>query len=218
MKKSFQRLEEFLSQRRRERWVQSPIANRPSVNFVFRRGFTMIEILIVVVIAGLVAALALPGFVRAMQGARLRAAARTVATAHTFARNTAVLRQVPMALLIDGEAASVEVVSLVDRRSIGSRDRFLESRGERASGGLLEGAAASGLEIRSEVVRSYPEDIRVAEFASKAEGTSLRGIHWVNYFPNGMSDGFEITLSDTRGHTARVRSDPVSGGAEVVIK
>jgi type II secretion system protein H len=82
-----------------------------------RRGFTLIEILIVVIIAGLMAAIAVPGFTRAMKGAQLRSAARTLSMAHKFARNTAVLRQTPMALLVDTEARAIEVLSLHSRNS-----------------------------------------------------------------------------------------------------
>ena len=90
-----------------------------------RRGFTLIEILIVVVIAGMMAAIAVPGFTRAMKGAELRSAARTLAMAHKFARNTAVLRQTPMALLVDTQARMIEVLSLTSRNSMHLRGGFL---------------------------------------------------------------------------------------------
>ncbi|MCB1102256.1 MAG: prepilin-type N-terminal cleavage/methylation domain-containing protein, partial [Kiritimatiellae bacterium] len=42
------------------------------------RGFTLIEILVVIVIAAITAAIAIPGFVRITSGAELRTATRTL--------------------------------------------------------------------------------------------------------------------------------------------
>ena len=55
-------------------------------------GFTLIEILVVVVIAALTAAVAIPGFVKISRGAQLRTSSRTIVMAHKYTRRTSVLR------------------------------------------------------------------------------------------------------------------------------
>jgi len=189
-----------------------------------RRGFTLIEILIVVVIAGMMAAIAVPGFTRAMKGAELRSAARTLTMAHKFARNTAVLRQTPMALLVDTEARMIEVLSLSSRNSLQLRGGFLDDRSERAAapppedGEPAPAAPQEKPAIESELQRTYGREVSLDLFATadgrKAE--ELNGVYWVSYYPNGMCDGFRIRLADANGQKVTITAEGISGAAEVM--
>lgn len=187
-------------------------------------GFTLIEILIVVVIAGMMAAIALPGFTRAMKGAHLRSAARTLTMAHKFARNTAVLRQTPMALLVDSQARTVEVLSLRTRGSVHSRGGFLDDRAERVDAPPAEdgqpapAAPEEKPEIESELQRNYGPDIVLESFqtADGREAEEIKGVYWVNYYPNGMCDGFRIELADPNGARVVISAEGISGAADVM--
>lgn len=193
-----------------------------------RAAFTLLEILVVVVIAGLIAAVAVPGFARAMRGAEIRTAARTMTMAHKYARNLAVLRQKPMALLIDSVAREVEVVALEDRNAAG-RQGFLDSRERRAEAALIgDGAAPSdgttpageaAPSIASEFVRPLGKEITVEEFASDNDDAAggYKGVYWVSYYPNGMSDGFRIAFRDPAGRSVVVKTEGISGSATVTF-
>ena len=188
-----------------------------------RRGFTLIEILIVVVIAGLMAAIALPGFSRAMRGTQLRSAARTLTMAHKFARNTAVLRQTPMALLVDTEAREIEVLALSSRKSLGFQDGFLDGRAARVDAPPVEGGDAAAVagpapDIQSETRRSFGSEVIVESFQAGdgSEAEQIKGIYWVNYQPNGMCDGFRIRLADGGGRKVVVSTEGISGSTEVL--
>lgn len=192
-----------------------------------RRGFTLIEILIVVVIAGLMAAIAVPGFTRAMKGAQLRSAARTLSMAHKFARNTAVLRQTPMALLVDTQAREIEVLSLSTRNSAQFKDGFLDGRAARVDAPVPEegeaAPAAAGVPaekpaIESEIRRSFGAEVSVESFATAdgREAEELKGVYWVNYHPNGMCDGFRVRLADANGQKVTITAEGISGAAEVM--
>lgn len=189
-----------------------------------RRGFTLIEILIVVVIAGMMAAIAVPGFTRAMKGAELRSAARTLAMAHKFARNTAVLRQTPMALLVDTQARMIEVLSLTSRNSMQLRGGFLDDRAERAAapppedGEPVLAAPQEKPAIESELQRTYGREVTLESFAT-ADGKDAdehKGVYWVSYYPNGMCDGFRIRLVDANGQKVTITAEGLSGAAEVL--
>lgn len=66
-----------------------------------RRGFTLVEVLLVLAILAIVTATTMPSFVRSMRANRLRGAARTVVSAGRYARSLAVVRQQPMQLVFD---------------------------------------------------------------------------------------------------------------------
>lgn len=196
--------------------------------FVTRqRGFTLIEILIVVVITGMIAAVAMPGFSRAMKGAHLRTGARTLTMAHKFARNMAVLRQTPMSLLVDSVAGQVEVVSFSNRDSEQFAGGFLDSREARTPPPEMPDSSdpektpappVALPAIESEFIRPLGKDVKVDGFERPGGGDveSIKGIFMVNYQPNGMSDGFRVHLVDANGKRVTVSAEGISGSAEVV--
>jgi len=182
-----------------------------------RTGFTLIELLIVVVIAALAATIALPGFVRSMRGAELRTASRTVLMAHKYARSTAVVRQVQMAILLDRESSELEIVTISGGAGSDDRDKFLDSRKSRAMDSVLgtqSGEAEAAPAIGTELVRKLGREVKIDSFRSENGGQEAKGVYWIMYFPNGMSDGFEMTLTDGKNRSVTIDCDPISGKTE----
>ncbi|HMP90003.1 MAG TPA: prepilin-type N-terminal cleavage/methylation domain-containing protein [Kiritimatiellia bacterium] len=179
-----------------------------------RRGFTLIEVLVVVVIAALAAGIALPGFIRTMRGAQLRTASRTVLMAHKYARSTAVLRQVPMAILLDRETSELEIITM--HNPAGARDKFLDSRQNRATDAVLgtQTEQEAKPDIQTELVRKLGRDVNIDSFRSELGGQEFQGVYWIMYHPNGMSDGFELTLTDKNNRMVTIVSDAISGKVE----
>jgi len=79
--------------------------------FHISSAFTLIEVLLVVVIMGIIAVIAMPSFVRSIQGQRLSTAARTLATVARYARSMAVLKQSDLILTINLANGQVDLVS-----------------------------------------------------------------------------------------------------------
>lgn len=191
---------------------RTPNTLKPKIR---RRGFTLIEILVVVVIAALMATIALPGFVRSMRGSQLRTASRTVLMAHKYARSTSVLRQVPMAILLDPVNNELEIVTIQSTTGEDMRSKFLESRASRATDVALGTEAEEALpSITSELVRKLGRDVQIDAFRSERGGQKIEEVYFINYHPNGMSDGFELVLTDRASRRVDIVSDAISGKVE----
>ena len=183
--------------------------------------FTLIELLLVVAIMGIAALISVPTFVRSARSARLRSAVQTVSMTSRLARNKAVLQSKDMAVIFYIERGEIEVVSLETQSDPSDREMFLEGRTDRMVSGLLDrddpDAAEEGAlpSIAPELVRTLPEDVRIVEVEAADGVLEEEGAYWVNYYRNGMTDGFTVRLVDGDERGAAVRVDPLSGRVTV---
>lgn len=183
---------------------------------VGREGFTLLEILLVVVIVGIAAAVAVPTFARSFRGAKVRASTRTVLGMHRNAQTKAVLGQRYMALLFDERKGTLELVEQ------GAPDPKKDSFFGAVGGGGGMGEVTTGADAAtdpsspaptSQSVRRLEEGVGILSFRG---GRELDELHYVNYYPNGMCEAFEIEIGDDQGRTARIQVDAVTGKAKVV--
>jgi prepilin-type N-terminal cleavage/methylation domain-containing protein len=167
-----------------------------------RSGFTLIEIILVVLIIGLTTAFAIPSFVRSYQGAKLRTSARSVVMAHRYARSVAVLQQKRVQIYFYLDQGKIEVVSLAPDEPASQPSPFPDEEAE-------------SLAVREELRKSLEDGVRILEFELEKEGQENQDSSWVNYHPNGMSDEYAIRLIDGQDKTLMIRIDPLSGKAKV---
>lgn len=203
------------------RWGPKPrpvIRGRPRSR---RAGFTLMEMLLVVVIIGVATAVVIPSFSASFRGARLKSAARTVAMASRFARSTAVLHQKDVALIFYPERNELEMVSIQQGAGASDREQFLDSRDDRAVAGLLDedeepfNPELPLPSIESELVRQLPDGIGILDVEVNGEVFDIEGSYLVNFYANGMSDEFVLRLVDDTERQAEVSIDPLSGRVSI---
>lgn len=163
------------------------------------------EILMVVVITLMASALAVPTFVRSIQTANLRTAARMVVTAGKYARNMAVLQQKQVTIFFNSHTGEIKIVTL--ERADGSHlDAFLE--------GGRKSELAQDFTPTAQITRQLPEQVTLTEFSSPTPDNELDGVYWVNYYPSGVSDKYALRLQDSRrNRSVRVEIDHLAGTA-----
>ena len=176
-----------------------------------RAGFTLMEILLVVVIIGVASAVAVPTFARSFRGAKVRNSTRTVMMMHRHAQSKAVLGQRYMAILFDEVKGTLE---MVDQGQPGvKKDVFFGGLGgEAAPAPAGDAPAEEAPAISSLLVRKLEEGVKIRSFHG---GKEIDGIHFVSYYPNGMCEAYSVEIGDDENRTAKIKVDAVTGKAKV---
>jgi type II secretion system protein H len=171
------------------------------------RGFTLIEVLLVAVIIGFVAAIATPSFVNSLKGQRLRQATRTVMSCGRYARTMSVSRQQSMNLILTLGSGHVAVEEgPAPRRSseaIYTRDQ-VEALSNDAPHKLppLDEPPPAKAPAEPLPSRSLARDLEGVKVKSLSIHDGLQteeGAVRITYKSNGTCPPYEVVLADEDG-------------------
>jgi type II secretion system protein H len=152
-------------------------------------GFTLVEIVIVLLVMCLVAAITYPSIARGRTAFHLRAVGRDVIGAMRLARETAVTEQKVMVVQIDSQSQRITVSDEVGE---GARSMSMPS------------------DVRIEgVTRSKEGD---ATTAAQANLDPLL----IRFLPNGSAESALMMLVADTGASLKIATDPITGSARVV--
>jgi len=150
------------------------------------RGFTLIEIMIVVGIIGIVLAMGMPPFLQSFKKDPLRQAVSDVTEACSTARAQAILSGAPTELVILGQELTVTSVPETDTSPTAS--------GEDPAASLPKSQLFSA---------HVHEDIAIGSSVNLKDHLDGTPIH-VHFYPNGTSDEFEVGLIYLQGGSRHI--------------
>jgi type II secretion system protein H len=171
-------------------------ASRPSA----RRaggGFTLLELLVVLILIGLAAGFAAPRWLASLPGVQLASGARKTAALLRHAGDRAVSEQTLQRVIVDLANHTLELSRLE------SDDSLLPPEDP-----ALEGAASPP------VVLPLPEEVFV-ESAENGLGQPQFDRLGVFFFPSGGNTGARLTLTNTRGRRLVVQLDFITGQVKI---
>ncbi len=160
------------------------------------QGFTLFELIIVMVIMGLVSSLALPRLFNSMTHVELKTATRhTIALLHQ-ARDIAYFQKKRVKFSFDLET---------DRITISQYDKKKESENS------LTRNETNWSQISN---YSYPEDIKI-KACKKKDQEIIQGEFDILFSPNGNSSGGIITLKNKKNRVYEIEVDFITGNARI---
>jgi type II secretion system protein H len=174
-----------------------------------RRGFTLFEIMIVVVILGLVLAITLPSIKGTIGKTRLTTSAREITALMRFARSVAVLTESRCELRFSPEEDTFQLVAY-DKN--GERVEVEERRARRR-----HADEGNPLVIGADMlnVQQLPRRVHFAVIYTAADLTEENGLPRVIFYPDGSATPATVAIEDEDGKTIRVEVYRTTGMTRV---
>jgi general secretion pathway protein H len=159
-----------------------------------QQGFSLLELVVVLVIVGAVSALVVPRMTGALSNTRLKTAAKQICAVLRYARSTAASRKITRTVAFDLDNARV---------SVAGRDASPEPTSDGANQGAGRG------DIPSETF-GLPREVRL-EKAIWGEEYIDSGTFEIHFFPNGGSSGGELILRGDGDRRYGIGVDLITG-------
>lgn len=158
-----------------------------------RRGFTLLELLVVLVLMSLMTALAVPRLAGTLAAANARASSRRIATALRYARNHAASEKAVYVAAFHPGAARVTVGRMPE-----------SARG-------MGMPAKDGLPLIDPRGFTLPDGVRI-ESMGPVSGEAEEGEPAaILFYPDGASSGGRVTVADEKGLRAAISVDGILG-------
>jgi prepilin-type N-terminal cleavage/methylation domain-containing protein len=177
-----------------------------------RSGFTLIEIILVIVISLILMGVSLPYFAHAYKGSKLRVAGRLVNRMTRYARSMAIMREKTMTVVLNHHTMEIYLGS-APTATTNAADGELDQDVLKRLGYVDGETSSSDAGIEKEIHRFLPEGLEVADFEKNwiEDEEEHEDLYFIHYHPDGQSDWFILELQDRQGQGIKLENDPISG-------
>ena len=184
-----------------------------------KHGFTLIELILVVVVVVIISGIALPYFAGSYRGTKLRSASRTIDRITRYAHAMAILREETMTVVLNRETMEIFMGGPVQAVS-GTADGELDQEVLKRLGYVEGGNEEENAGIEKEVHRFLPDHLSVLDFEKNwtEEADLYEELYLIHFYPNGQCDWFRMELEDNRGMKVQLENDPISGKMYIEFK
>ncbi|HOR28258.1 MAG TPA: GspH/FimT family pseudopilin [Candidatus Sumerlaeota bacterium] len=173
-----------------------------------RRGFTFFEIMLVIVIVGILTAVALPRMRGTYRRSQLTAAARELVGLMRYARNAAVLRELPVQIVFDLEEQRYQLIPLDE-----NQERAEERTGRRRRRSE-EGETRFTTDTDTGGVRRLTK-ARITALYTDAPPEEKTDLPRIIYYADGSATPATIVVQDGPDHALHVVIYRTTGMAKV---
>jgi len=182
-----------------------------SVRAVQRRGFTLIELMVVMVLIGIVTAMIIPEMKGTYEDALLRSTSRELVNVFNLAYSRAVtLNQTHRVRLQEVSGRYITEARTSGRRGV---DEFLPLRDLPGSQGELD----TRISVAIHHPETSPEPVGDAtSSAASGELPARAGEGAIAFYPDGTADGAEVELRDRQGFRLALRINSVTARVHIV--
>ena len=176
------------------------------------RGFTLIEVILVLVVIVIVSGVSLPYFAGTFRGTKLRSASRTIDRITRYAHAMAILREETLTVVLNHETMEIFMGGAV-QTTTGTADGELDQEVLKRLGYVEGGSEQENAGIEKEIRRVLPDHLTVRDFEKNwnEEDDLYEDLYLIRFYPNGQCDWFRMELEDNRGMSVQLENDPVSG-------
>ncbi len=181
-----------------------------------RGGFTLVELLLVIVIIGIVTAISVPTFVKSMRGNRLRTSARSIVAAGRYARSMSVMHQRAMALTFNLDEGSLVIAAAhaAPRAAEAAAEHSREDEDEPIVEKPVGGASDVGTGVADTLKRTL-DQVTIAYVDISGEDARVEGSCSVVYQSNGRCAPYEVRLVDSQDNSIVIKVDALASAITV---
>ena len=184
-----------------------------------KHGFTLIELILVVVVVVIVSGIALPYFAGSYRGTKLRSASRTIDRISRYAHSMAILRQETLTVVLNHETMEIFMGGPI-QTDTSTADGELDQEVLKRLGYVEGDSEDENAGIEKEIHRFLPDHLTVRDFEKNwtEEDDPYEDLYLIHFYPNGQCDWFRLELEDNRGMRVQLENDPISGKMFIEFK